>query len=193
MKKFVFVLSFVFMALISNAQLFLAGGFRAYVEDLTNTPQYGVIVEPSLVYMMPKAVGFGVSLGIGYENFIDESIHDRPIMQQSYNFSPFFRFVFADYGKIKLYSDLKLPFLFANLGPEEMIDIKMFTCGFRLIPGITFSLSDSVSFNTEIGLLSISFLHTTTTYSSFYKHKEVDLLFGANGRTVASFGFVFRL
>ena len=81
MKKFLLVLVFVALGLVSNAQLFVAGSISAYhvggetsykvpFHTVDESPiQNGFTITPAVGYMIPgKSYGFGLSLGYGYSS-----------------------------------------------------------------------------------------------------------------------------
>ena len=79
MKKFLLVLVFVALGLVSNAQLFVAGSVSAnhssskkvYVNHETDyNPRYnGFSIAPAVGYMIPgKSYGFGLGLGYAYSS-----------------------------------------------------------------------------------------------------------------------------
>ncbi len=220
MKKLLLVLAFVSTALISNAQLFVAGSVSAnysggateytspfYTKD--DKPQkFGFAITPAFGYMIPgKSYGFGLSLGYAYGHEKDCDYYNdfngdvivRPATKaysNTFDIAPFFRYAYAKFDKITLYVDAKLPIgvVKDNTKSDNVTRElgKAFVIGARLIPGLTYKFNDHILFTTEIGLLSINYMHTKiTTFSSNVVDKSNDFSIGANNRTVASFGFVY--
>lgn len=210
MKKLLLVLIFATMAIVSNAQLFVAGSLSAYHYDgsiLYKSPiqitekspvENGIVVMPAVGYMIPgKSYGFGLSLGYAYTSEKNVDVKKKDF-SHTYDIAPFFRYAYARFEKITLYVDAKLPIGISNehskIGDviNPMDDAKTFAIGARLIPGLTYKFNSHILFTTEIGLLSINYLHTRTTISFdnvVLRGNEFKL--GANTRTVASFGFVY--
>lgn len=203
MKKFLLVLVFVALGLVSNAQLFVAGSVSAnhssskkvYVNHETDyNPRYnGFSIAPAVGYMIPgKSYGFGLGLGYVYS-----SIKDGPSKNftNTFDFGPFFRYAYARFDKITLYFDAKIPVSVAKekekTGNVTYDADKSFSIGGRLIPGLTYRFSDHILFTTEIGLLSINYNHTKTTTPNGTVMKSDDFKLGANTRQIASFGFVY--
>lgn len=220
MKKLLLVLAFVTMSFVSNAQLFVAGSVSAnysggsteytspfHTKD--DKPQkFNFAITPAVGYMIPgKSYGFGLSLGYAYGHekdcdYYNDFNGDVIVTNSTKNFSnafdiaPFFRYAYAKFDKITLYVDAKLPIgVVKNNTKSDNVTRelgKAFVIGARLIPGLTYKFNDHILFTTEIGLLSINYMHTKiTTFSSNVVDKTNDFTIGANNRTIASFGFVY--
>lgn len=203
MKKFLLVLVFVALGLVSNAQLFVAGSVSAnhssskkvYVNHETDyNPRYnGFSIAPAVGYMIPgKSYGFGLGLGYAYSSEKKDLSKD---FTNTFDFGPFFRYAYAKFDKITLYFDAKIPVSVAKekekTGNVTYDADKSFSIGGRLIPGLTYRFSDHILFTTEIGLLSINYNHTKTTTPNGTVMKSDDFKLGANTRQIASFGFVY--
>ena len=204
MKKFLLVLVFVALGLVSNAQLFVAGSVSAnhssskkvYVNHETDyNPRYnGFSIAPAVGYMIPgKSYGFGLGLGYAYSSEKKDLSKD---FTNTFDFGPFFRYAYARFDKITLYFDAKIPVSVAKakekVGSVAYDGNKSFSIGGRLIPGLTYRFSDHILFTTEIGLLSINYNHTkTTSADGNITVKADDFKLGANTRQIASFGFVY--
>ena len=204
MKKILFVLIFVTMALASNAQFFVAGSVSATYYSNSTTYEFGIIgnptinsgfsVTPAVGYMIPgKSYGFGLGLGYAYSSEKKDLSKD---FTNTFDFGPFFRYAYAKFDKITLYVDAKMPVSVAKskekLGSVTYDGDKSFSIGGRLIPGLTYKFNNHILFTTEIGLLSINYNHTKTTSSTGNVIvKTDDFKLGANTRQIASFGFVY--
>lgn len=204
MKKFLLVLVFVALGLVSNAQLFVAGSVSAnhssskkvYVNHETDyNPRYnGFSIAPAVGYMIPgKSYGFGLGLGYAYSSEKKDLSKD---FTNTFDFGPFFRYAYARFDKITLYVDAKMPIGFSQektkIGNVTHGGDKSFSIGGRLIPGLTYKFNNHILFTTEIGLLSINYNHTKTTSSTGNVIvKTDDFKLGANTRQIASFGFVY--
>ena len=218
MKKFLLVLVFVALGLVSNAQFFVAGSVSAnhtsgetrydapfMTVDLAPVKS-GFSVTPAFGYMIPgKSYGFGLGLGYAYasEKDNDWTASNGDVIVESYkknysntfDFGPFFRYAYARFDKITLYFDAKMPVSFAK-SKEKVGDFvydgnKSFSIGARLIPGLTYRFNDHILFTTEIGLLSLNYMHTRVTSPKGVVDVTDDFKLGANTRQVASFGFVY--
>lgn len=212
MKKIFVLMSLVVMWFVANAQLFVAGGvaasyyggstenYNSPVNTITHDPvEFGFSVTPAVGYMiLGKSYGFG--LGLSYSHAFVKDVDTSPndlqtkIFSNGFAASPFFRYAYAKFDKITLYVDAKLPVEFS----KEKIrydDLsrnlqKTFVIGARLVPGLTYKFNSHILFTTEIGILSINYLHTRQTTETSVK-KGNDFIIGANNRTVASFCFVY--
>lgn len=220
MKKLLLVLAFVTMSFVSKAQLFVAGSVTAncsggsteYVSPFhtkDDKPQeFNFAITPAVGYMIPgKSYGFGLSLGYAYGHEKDCDYYNdfngdvivksvAKAYSNTFDIAPFFRYAYAKFDKITLYVDAKMPvgvskFNVKNDNVTTELG-KTFVIGGKLIPGLTYKFNDHILFTTEIGLLSINYMHTKkTTFSSNVVDKTNDFSIGANNRTVASFGFVY--
>lgn len=203
MKKFLLVLAFAVISLVSNAQLFVAGSVSAnhssskkvYVNHETDYhPRYnGFSIAPAVGYMIPgKSYGFGLGLGYAYSSEKKDLSKD---FTNTFDFGPFFRYAYAKFDKITLYVDAKMPVSVAKskekLGSVTYDGDKSFSIGGRLIPGLTYKFNNHILFTTEIGLLSINYNRTKTTSTNGIVTKSDDFKLGANTRQIASFGFVY--
>lgn len=221
MKKLLLVFALVVMASIANAQLFVAGSLSAYYKDGNtsykspfHTTEYnpvesGFAVTPAVGYMIPgKSYGIGLSLGYAYTSVKDNDSYIpengdvvvcpyEKTYSNTYDIAPFFRYAYAKFEKITLYVDAKLPICISNvrtkIGDEirPEYDANTLAIGFRLVPGLTYKFNNHILFTTEIGLLSINYLHTKTTKFNDVVERSNDFKLGANTRTIASFGFVY--
>lgn len=221
MKKLLLVFALMTIAFAANAQLFVAGSVSAYHKDGStsykspfHTTEYspvenGFATTPAVGYMIPgKSYGFGLSLGYVYASVKDNDKHIpdngdvivypyEKTYSNTFDIAPFFRYAYAKFDKITLYVDAKLPIGISNMHAkindviEPMYDAKTFAIGARLIPGLTYKFNNHILFTTEIGLLSINYMHTRTTTFNDVVAKSNEFKLGANTRTVASFGFVY--
>ena len=213
MKKFLIALAFVAVSLVSNAQLFVAGSVSAsyysnsttYKSSIIGNPSMnsGFSVTPAVGYMIPgKSYGFGLGLGYGYESSkIDNVGYDggyKKTYTNSFDFGPFFRYAYAKFDKITLYVDAKMPI---SIGKQNVCrdgnavavepGSNTFSIGGRLIPGLTYKFNSHILFTTEIGLLSLNYMHTRVSFSSGAVDVTDDFKLGANTRQIAAFGFVY--
>ena len=208
MKKFLLVLVFVALGLVSNAQFFVAGSISANYSGgetvyASHTIEYspkssGFSVTPAFGYMIPgKSYGFGLGLGYSYSSVKnDVADHMTKSYKNGFDFGPFFRYAYAKFDKITLYVDAKMPVSVVNAkvkSTDKVIDgDKTFSIGGRLIPGLTYKFNPHILFTTEIGILSINYNHTKTTSHDGNMAVKSDVFkLGANTRQTASFGFVY--
>ena len=240
MKRFLIVLVFVATGLVANAQFFVGGsiGFShgaGYSEE-TSTLHTGMDPVPNETYsysprtttfsiaptvgmMFSDNMGFGATIGykqdITKECTNDEKKEFNSIIGYSeFAFTPFFRYVFGDFGKIKLYADAKIPLAFGNnkhvyekVVGEELVEEKgtseypkIFEFGFYIQPAFTYQFNEHISFNAQLGLLTLGWKQTKESYveeDAVIKNtkegvdKNNEFGFGINGRVPVEFGFVY--
>ena len=239
MKRFLIVLVFVATGLVANAQLFVGGsiGFShgaGYSEETITVngvvePDYGDLgynprtttfsIAPTVGMMFSDRMGFGASIGYKQDitktcTDVEKKEFDDKIGLSEFDFTPFFRYVFGDFGKIKLYADAKLPLAFASskmvykdIEDDEEITVKEkgpkgFGIGFYIQPAFTYQFNEHISFNAELGLLSLGWYQTKLSYveeeeilgeeiKAEYIEKDSEFGFGINGRVPVEFGFVY--
>lgn len=209
MKKLLLVLVFVTIGLVSNAQLFIAGSISAYhsggsTESLIvdyKPKENGFVITPAVGYMIPgKNYGGGLILNYAYTSvkedlsLIDE-VYNK-VYSNTFDITPFLRYAYAKFDKITLYVDAKFPIGFSKARQKYVNNItvdmsKTSILGVRIVPGLTYKFNSHILFTTEIGLLSVSYVHTKTTNVSDVIDISNEFKIGANNRTVASFGFVY--
>lgn len=212
MKKFLFIFALLVMTIAAKAQLFVAGGASVVFSGSSSTtavnsnvslkgPQEsGFSITPAIGYMIPeKPFGVGLILGYSYESTKEYDLQGDLLTNDysnTLNVAPFFRLVYARFPSITLYADMRLPITVVQLKHQYANHIvdgnKNLIMGARLIPGLTYKFNKHILFTTEIGLLSISYLHTKSTSPDGNNiNRKNDFTFGANNRTAASFGFVY--
>lgn len=232
MKKTLFVLVFVTMAVASQAQLFVGGylGFNRTggnseittvtgnktIIDTDYSPRVSNLdIRPMVGYMMSDAIGFGVV--VGYENTTTKECtntenkeFNEKTTDSGFGFAPFFRYVFGDFGKIKLYADAKLPLVFGSRKYEHIVGCnlvkdkgpKLFEIGFNIVPSFSYQLNDHISFNAELGLLSLGWNQKKVSTSNEYEsggvtvtedsyNKTNNFGIGVNNRVPVQFGLIY--
>lgn len=239
MKRFLIVLVFVATGLVANAQFFVGGsiGFShgaGYSEgtfaingvvdpdydDLEYFPRTTTFsIAPTVGMMFSDRMGFGASIGFRQEitktcTDVEKEEFDNKVGLSEFAFTPFFRYVFGDFGKIKLYADAKIPLAFASskrtykdIEEDKEITVeekgpKGFEIGFYIQPAFTYQFNEHISFNAELGLLSLGWYQTKLShvdeeeilgdeFKSEYVEKNSEFGFGINGRVPVEFGFVY--
>lgn len=232
MKKILFVLVFVTMAVASQAQLFVGGylGFNRTGgnSEITTVAGNTTVIEtdysprvsnfdirPMVGYMMSDAIGFGVT--VGYESTttkectnVENKEFNEKTTDSGFGFAPFFRYVFGDFEKIKLYADAKLPLVFGSRKYEHFVGDnlvkdkgpKLFEIGFNIVPSFSYQFNDHVSFNAELGLLSLGWNQKKVSTSNEYElggvtvtedsyNKTSNFGIGVNNRVPVQFGLIY--
>ena len=137
MKKLLFTLAFVIVAIIGQAQLFIGGSigtkFNGGNVDYTITAPNNYLEEgvqylnrssyfniaPVIGYKMSDNVSFGLRLG--YTNSTTKSCSDN--FKENYDikntvlhygFAPFFRYTVFSFNNLKIFADAELPVSFAT-------------------------------------------------------------------------------
>lgn len=228
MKKLFIALVFVATGLVANAQLFVGGniGFGSSngsseeiatiggttESELDYAPRISnFVIAPTVGFMASDVVGFGATIGWQNEvtkecTNVEEKEFDAKTAFSTFTFAPFFRYVFGDFGKIKLYADAKLPLEFGSskvqYKDEETLvkekGPKGFGIGFYIQPAFTYELNEHISFNAELGLLSLGWYHSKMSYTEEdddYKFEAVgktnEFGLNVNNRVPVQFGFVY--
>lgn len=229
MKKLLFTLAFVATVVAAQAQLFVAGsigfdktsGNSEFITTIGNEVQDPVIdyadrttsfvIAPAVGYMFSDVMGFGAT--IGYETSTLKSCTDVEKKEfgnkynvQTFGIQPFFRYVFGDFGNIKLYADAKLPIAFhtekATYKDEDTTieekGPKGFGIGLYVVPAFTYQFNEHISINAELGLLSLGWSQVKNSYTEEYGEvltegweKENEFGVGVNTRVPVQFGFVY--
>lgn len=239
MKKLLIALVFVATGLVANAQFFVGGGIgfshgAGYAEetftingivdedegDLEYNPRTTTFsFAPTVGMMFSDKMGFGATIGFKQETTksctdVKKEEFDDKLGVSEFAFTPFFRYVFGDFGKIKLYADAKLPLAFASskmtykdIEDDKEVIVKEkgpkgFEVGFYIQPAFTYQFNEHISFNAELGLLSLGWYQTKLSYveeeeflgdeyKAEYVEKDSEFGFGINGRVPVEFGFVY--
>lgn len=228
MKKLLIALAFVAAGLVANAQLFVGGslsaGFTAgnseesfTTNNVTETEiDYAnrissFMIAPTVGYMISDVMGFGAT--IGYSTSVTKSCTDvakkefgNKGIYSDFAIAPFFRYVFGDFGNVKLYADAELPIAFGSSKSIykdkdttlEEKGPKTFEIGFHVVPSISYEFNDNISINAELGLLSLGWSQTKVSYSGEYDgvttegyEKLNEFGFGVNTRVPVSIGFIY--
>lgn len=232
MKKLFIALVFVATGLVANAQLFIGGnigfsssnGSEEYITTIGNESETEIdyfdrvsdfVIAPTIGFMTSDAIGFGATIGFAkgtIKHCTDPAkveFNNKESIS-AFTIAPFFRYVFGDFGKIKLYADAKLPLEFSSVKTQHEDEDKIveekgpkgFGIGFYIQPAFTYQFNEHISFNAELGLLSLGYSHVKTShsieeeiYGETYREeasiKENEFGFGVNTRVPVQFGFVY--
>lgn len=221
MRKFLFSLMFVAMAIVGQAQLYVGGtvGFGrtggktdTTLDGKTQTTydarKSSFQISPNVGYMLSDVIGIGIDFSLLRET--DKTCpdpsngkYDNKTIQNTFVVAPYLRYVLADFGKIDIYADAKIPlefsggknvFVHENVKTEAKLP-KGFGIGVSIVPGISYSFNEHLSINTEIGLLGIDYMFKKVTDTSVKDVKKVtktnEFGIGINSRVAAKFGFVY--
>jgi len=222
MKKLFLALVLVAGTFFCNAQVFVGGniglGLQGGKTETTlgsqtstvNSPKVTTFeINPFVGFMFDEKFGVGLDFGYG----ISSSKTEGEILGQAYTakdnvsawtVAPFFRWVFGNFEKVQLYADAKVSFAGANTitkttvgdNTDKTNGPKGFEWGVAIVPGITYMLTDNLSLNGKINVLSLGYSSmkvTTQLNGSDNKSVETTNNFGigVNESTPISLGLVY--
>lgn len=224
MKKLLLVLAFVAGTFFCNAQVFVGGniGFGmgtgkvdtkvASVSTTVENPRTTTFeINPFVGYMLNKKFGVGLDFGYGISSTKakTEIFNATGTVKENvsvWKAAPFFRWVFGNFERVKLYADTKVSFAGANDNVTTVLNEdktttkgpKSFEWGIAIVPGIKFMLNDHISMNGKINLLSLGYnsskvMSDVDSHSNEYNKTETKNTFGigVNEKTAITLGFVY--
>lgn len=228
MKKIFITMVFVVAAMVGQAQLFLGGNFATKfsggsTEFTLTSPSindYGIDYSdrgsyyefsPIVGYMFSEKMGFGLHLTTSIQTVKKCTNHELPEFNDKtrifhYGFAPFFRYVFADFGKLRMLADVKVPITFAQqkhiFKDEDTViedDVaRQFNFGSYIVPAFIYDLTDHISFTAELGVLSLGIVHSRITVveengdiTTEYVQKSHEYGIGINNEASLSVGFIY--
>jgi len=224
MKKLLLALVIVAGTFFCNAQVFIGGNIgyglqtgktESQIGTQTtseNSPKVSTFeINPFVGYMFNKSVGIGLDFGYGLSTTKSEFEQLNEIVKIKSNSSawtvaPFFRWVFGNFERVKLYADTKVSFKGINStakatngnNTETVKGPKEFDWGIAIVPGIKFMLNNHISMNGKINLLSLGYASSKVTKetgdgSKVAKEVEKTNTFGIglNEKTAITLGFVY--
>lgn len=189
MKKILFTLAFVVIALMGNAQLFIGGSLGAkydggHVDYSIVSPivtengtqflarQRSFQFAPMIGYKMSDKISLGLRLG--YTNVTTKSCsdvlvdnYDTKNIVSHFGFAPFFRYTVFSFNNLKIFADAEIPVSFAtqksiiegNNTTLEVDEPKQFNIGLLIVPGLMYEITEHLSFVSELGLLNLGWIH----------------------------------
>jgi hypothetical protein len=160
MKKLLFALTAVVMALSASAQSWwLDGQLSANRNKHGDFKNYSVSVLPEVGYNVGKW-DFAAQFGLAYAYQRDgksSSIHGA-----SLKVNPFVRYTYANVGKIGFYIDLAAmvqtgKFFDEDVSAEDIINGTLWGIGFK--PGVKYNVNNHVVFSAALGFLGYKRCH----------------------------------
>ncbi len=211
MKKLFLTLAFVAVAFLGNAQLFVSGNIglgttanKTIVGPSTTEGPKGFVFEfnPSIGYMFGDRVGAGIAFGYttatAKQTMMNEEVKG---IANSFSVSPYFRYIFADYGDVDLYADAMFSFSTgktkAVAGSIESEFGKTTSWGVSIVPGISYMLTDHILLYSNINLLQLGYESVKNTeFSQVIDDFDVETIdnefyFGFNGTSPLTMGIVW--
>lgn len=216
MKKLFITIAFVAATMFASAQLYVGGnlGFETSngkqkaeeTQDLQKCFTFEIV--PSVGYMFNEKMGVGLDFGLVFDKdtypkgseyqgaILDEDLQKK---NTSWLIAPYFRYVFAEIDNFKFYGDAKI-----SLGGgkdkvkydgETNDGDKTFKFGIGIVPGMAYMLTDNISMNCQLDILSLGFnsIKTTTPVEEGDDIVETHTYFGlhANYATPIKIGFFY--
>ena len=170
-------------------------------------------ITPSVGYMFNEKMGVGLDFGIAYTSITYPkgngggwmNIAPNETLKVKYttiSFAPYFRYVFAEIDNFKFYADAKISYSIAkpkvNVKDDnqstDYTGYKESEFGIRVVPGMAYMLTDNISMNCQLNVLSLYFTSknetvTDTNYEDTVKTNEFGL--GINEATPIKIGFFY--
>lgn len=230
MKKVFLTLAFVAAAFFCQAQLFVGGslgigtGGGSSTETTTSGSEtetveakapktFSFSINPTLGYMLNDKLGAGITLGYGIYNTTEKGEDYKHVAKSpSWEIAPFVRYILADWNAVSLYAD----FVIGLSGNKEKYIAegtqggtayntetegpKTFNFGVSVVPGLAYNLTDNISVNANVNLLSLGYQMSKTTMieTSYFNDDKVETInktnafgLGVNKPTAVEIGFFY--
>ncbi len=199
MKKLLYVIAFLAIGFVSNAQ-FLVGGQVGInytkTKDATSlallsAPSDGNIfsftLAPNVLYQLDSKMGVGAKLGIDFMNMKNnqDNTKDKIFMFQ---LNPYFRYNVLKVSKINLYCDAQVAFGLGKRKTDGVADQNITNLGFNIIPGAKYDLTNMISLTAELNLLQFGF-----NYLKCGDQKITQFGLGADTQTNITVGILFNM
>lgn len=126
MKKLIVIVALALAAFTANAQVYVGGGVN-FLAAGGGTAL--VQVSPDFGYILSSNTAVGARLS--FDNLNGGT---------SFDFNPYYRYGFKQFGKVMLFADAELDLLFNNFGGTSTT-----TFGIGLAPGLLMQLNDHIS------------------------------------------------
>ena len=220
MKKLFITVAFVAAAMFAQAQLFVGGNIGFTTQSGTSKVEgNGVTVEqdapkaftfefgPSVCFMFNDNMGVGIDLGFNFTKETEKDYDDEVTLTYTTKttelaFAPYFRYVFAEVDNFKFYADAKISY--STSKPKVTVEgdgmsvsmdgAKTTKFGIGVVPGMAYMLTDNISMNCQLNILSLGYKTTKVTnegngVTATDKTNEFGL--GINNATPITIGFFY--
>lgn len=210
MKKLFFTMVFVAAAFFCNAQLFVGGNIglgttanKVTMGSETNEgpKSFTFYFNPSVGYMFNDNIGAGIVLGFSTITVKEKELNEElKGTLNSFSVSPYFRYVFANFGDIDLYADAMFTYSYAKTkgnAANTTVDInKTNTWGVSVVPGISYSLTDNILFYSNLNLLQLGYQSIKETEFGDVTDLDVETIdnnfyFGVNNNSPITLGIIY--
>ena len=200
MKKLFITIAFVAAAMFAQAQFFIGGSLGMdYTKAKLNSTDVAKVfswdVTPSVGFMFNDKMGVGLDLGIGMiteTNLITDDKENITV----WAVAPYFRYVFAEVDNFKFYADAKVAL--GGGKPRIKVDnswnatgIKATYFGAGIVPGMAYMLTDNISMNCTLNILSLGFKQNKITGDNDFEYQQTEFDFGVNDSTPIEIGFFY--
>jgi outer membrane protein len=209
--KFIRIIPFLFLnffVLAINAQVFIGGNFDASIsnrKDLDNSPittkttGYSFNVSPTVGKFLSDKVAMGIRIGAGFSLSDDQIIgQNRSNRSKGYNLgaSPFVRYYFKKWDKFALFETCILGFNYAkseyfqNGVPDPPSRLNYYSIDFH--PGISYSLSDKLDLEGEIGFLNLGYTYTISNRQNIRNYSSAFNIAGGSLLGTITIGAIYK-
>jgi len=201
MKKFFITLAFVAAACFAQAQFFIGGNIGYISNGGTGEQKQGkettsinlpkttsFTIAPSVGFMFKENMGVGLDIAYTSDKYKYETkLTSYTRKQSGFEFAPYFRFVFGDFSPVKLYVDGRINYgsgsvKITRVDEEDVTrnydGDKYTTFGIAVVPGIQYNITDNISVNAKVNLLSLGYVSTkyiTNDVDNFYDYIGYDV------------------
>ena len=223
MKKLFITIAFVAAAMFASAQLYVGGSLGFDTQKNSTKDSEGTQINyktfawdltPSVGFMFADNMGVGLDFGFGMTTATYPKTPLRgeiKVKGTDWAIAPYFRYVFAEVDNFKFYADAKLGFggtsykvdptdASAPIDPsnqlaDNVVDgDKVSNFGFAVVPGMAYMITDNISMNCTLNILSLGFnqeKYTTKIADENVDYKTTDFGFGVNRATPITIGFFY--
>jgi len=224
MKKLFITIAFVAAGLFASAQGLFAGGSLGMGTQSgklevkgggTTTTQdqpkmFTFTFAPTVGYMFNDKMGVGLDLMLGFGKTTDKDYNDDPvstttIKETTFGFAPYFRYVFAEVDNFRFYCDARIEYMVSK--PKATIEgggvtvtvdgNKTTDFGIGVVPGMAYMLTDNISMNCQLNVVSLGFMTSKTVEKDpdagvDYTTKQNNFGFGVNQASPITIGFFYN-
>lgn len=223
MKKLFITIAFVAAAMFAQAQFFVGGnlglgtqsgsvkmetGGTTVTQDAPKT--FTFTIAPSVGFMFNDNMGVGLDLFFGSTKLTQKNYNVDPVATKTtkttgIGFAPYFRYVFAEVDNFRFYADARIEYVSST--PKETSEQgnttvtrdgnKTTNFGIGVVPGMAYMLTENISMNCALNILSLGFETEKTVSKNAGPNGEDETRkinefgFGVNGATPITIGFFY--
>jgi opacity protein-like surface antigen len=225
MKKLFITIAFVAAGFLASAQgLFLGGnigfasqsgsqkienGGTTITQDAPKT--FDFTFAPTVGFMFNENMGVGLDIMFGFGKVTQKNYAFDPVMTQTiktttFGLAPYFRYVFAEIDNFKFYGDARIewetstPKATVEQGGTSMTQEgnKTTHFGIGIVPGMAYMLTDNISMNAQLNILSLYYVTDKTVAKNIdgagtdQTNKTNEFGLGVNGASPITIGFYYN-